>query len=319
MLITPRPEPVPDDESRPSIGWEEAGCPLCASRHWSPLIEAQDPQAGVDGLWFAVVQCDACGTCFTNPRPDAASIGRFYPKNYAPHERHIRPRSASFWRGLKNLWSPPRVEMRPVAWHGEGRLLDFGCGNGAYLKLMADRGWKVTGLDFSSRAVEQIREQLGLTAYLGTLPHIDLEHESFDVITMWHSLEHVHEPMSLLRESRKLLVPGGKIVIAVPNIDSWPFRWFGRHWFGLDVPRHLTHFTPTSLTQMLQRAGFATAPLEFARYSYWIRESARRYCSHHIQAPWTSRAMRNRYLSRIASWWCWLHEQSDCIVATGRR
>lgn len=319
MLLVPRPDPTQQEEKRPLVTWEEAGCPLCAARHWSPLTEAQDPQASSDGLWFAVVQCDACGTCFTNPRPDALSIQHFYPESYAPHQRHVRPLSLSFWHGLRRLWSPRRIEMRPLPWHGQGRLLDFGCGNGAYLKLMADRGWKVVGVDVSTSAVERIRAQFGFTVHNGTLPHIDLEPESFDVITMWHVLEHVHDPLTVLREARQLLVPGGKIVIAVPNIDSLPFRWFGRHWFGLDLPRHLTHFTPTSISQILQRAGFATTPVQFARHSYWTRESARRYCRHHVGAPWTIRIMCNRYLSKFTSWWCWLHHQSDCMVASGWR
>jgi len=319
MLFVPRPEPSSETAAMPAVQWEETACPLCSGRHCSPLIESQDPQKGGEGLWFAVVQCDTCGMCYTNPRPDAASIRHFYPNNYAPHERHVRPRSLSLWRSVKNLWSPPRFDLRPIPWHGQGRLLDFGCGNGAYLKMMATRGWNVTGIDVSVRAVEQVRSELGLTAHLGTLPHSDLAPASFDAITMWHSLEHVHDPLNTLREARQLLAPGGKIVVAVPNIDSWPFRWFGAHWFGLDVPRHLTHFTPTTLVQMLQRAGFATAPVQFVRYEYWIRESARRYCRQHPNAPWTTRLMRTRYSSRLSAWWCWLHDQSDCIVGTGYR
>src|SRR5262249_6939226 len=161
---------------------------------------------------------------FTNPRPDAASIAQFYPEAYTPHHKQLG-RIRTRWNPMR-LLKRPRVEKRPIAWHGQGRLLDFGCGSGAYLREMNSRGWRVVGLDTSRKVVERVRQELGLAAFVGSLPHLDLEAESFDVITMWHALEHVHEPMPVLREARRLLAPGGKIVISVPNIDSLPFRWF---------------------------------------------------------------------------------------------
>src|SRR6266481_3554560 len=180
MLIAGQPEKEPAQET--VIAWEESPCPLCRGPYWSSLLEAQDPHAGADGLWFVVVQCDSCGACFTNPRPDAVSIARFYPSHYAPHEKHHQPRQSSSWSPLR-LLKRPRVEKRPLAWHGQGRLLDFGCGSGGYMRQMHRRGWKVVGLDSSSRMVERIRHELGLTAYVGSLPHLDLEPESFDAIT----------------------------------------------------------------------------------------------------------------------------------------
>src|SRR5258707_628154 len=255
MLIAPQPEKQPAEDSVPAITWEESICPLCHGRYWSPLLEAQDPHAGPDGLWFAVVQCDSCGACFTNPRPDPLTIARHYPNHQHAREKHHQPRTR-IGEAFRS-WRQPGLKPRPIAWHGEGRLLDSGCATGWSLQRMHRRGWKVVGLDAPTRAVRRIREELGLTAFAGSLPHLALEPESFDVITMWQALEHIHEPLPLLREARNLLVPGGKLIVTVPNIDSWPFRWFGRHWFGLDLPRHLTHFTPATLPQMLQRAGFA--------------------------------------------------------------
>ena len=135
-------------------------------------------------------------------------------------------------------------------------MLDFGCGGGSFLARMHERSWQVTGLDVSHAAVQRIRNELGLDALFGTLPHPQLEPGSFDVITMWHSLEHVHSPLNVLREAHRLLARGGRLYVAVPNIDSLPFRWFGSAWYGLDLPRHLTHFSPWTLQLMLERAGF---------------------------------------------------------------
>src|SRR5947209_20601435 len=102
MLIAGQPEKEPADDPRPVVAWDEAPCPLCHGPHWSPLLEAQDPHAGADGLWFAVVQCDSCGTCFTNPRPDARTIGRFHAGHHAP-ETHHQPRRRVGWRALQLL------------------------------------------------------------------------------------------------------------------------------------------------------------------------------------------------------------------------
>jgi 2-polyprenyl-3-methyl-5-hydroxy-6-metoxy-1,4-benzoquinol methylase len=185
--------------------------------------------------------------------------------------------------------------------------------------MMHARGWKVTGLDASGRAVERVRTELGLPALAGTLPHLELDPESFDVITMWHALEHVHDPLSLLREARKLLVPGGKLVVAVPNIDSLPFRWFGRHWFGLELPRHLTHFTPASLPQMLQRAGFVTEPAQHIRHADWLRRSAELACARLTTAPPWQRLLTHRVAARLATWACYVAGQSDCLLIVGYR
>src|SRR5262249_14158800 len=151
------------------------------------------------------------------------------------------------------------------------------------------------------------------------LPHHELEPESFDVITMWHSLEHVHEPAAVLREARQLLVPGGKVVISVPNIDSLPFRWFGRHWFGLELPRRLTHFTPTSLLQMLQRCGFATEPIEHVRHADWLRNAAKRACASRPDAPTWQPALRLRIAANAVTWYCYFTLQCDCILAVGHK
>ena len=120
---------------------------------------------------------------------------------------------------------------------------------------MAEQGWQVTGLDAAVGAVARVRDQ-GLFALEGSLPHPHLRAASFDVVTMWHSLEHVHAPLAILREAFRLLVPGGKLVVAVPNRASWAATAFGPVWFGLDLPRHLTHFDPETLAKMLTASGF---------------------------------------------------------------
>lgn len=300
------------------IDWEETPCLLCGRDNASPLVEAADQTKGGTGLWFAVVQCQDCGLCYTNPRPSVQSIGQFYPSVYRPHRTpSARRRGATLKRWLRG-WRKPRKERQHLPKHGKCRLLDFGCGGGSFLERMSQQGWQTMGVDVSEQAVQRIREELGLEAVVGTLPHPDLEPCSFDVITMWHSLEHVHQPLQVLREARRLLAPGGKLIVAVPNIDSVPFRWFGSAWFALDLPRHLTHFAPWTLHLMLEQAGFRVQQPRMIRHSDWLRSSAKRACATGRASSW-HHLLTFKPAARLATWYSYWTDQTDCILVSAER
>src|SRR5262249_35997034 len=238
MLAAPAP-------SAPTIFWQDVPCPLCGGEKALRFVAATDP-LGEPGTLFQVVRCQACGLCYTNPRPDPASIGFFYPADYGPHHRKQARRLT-----LPFL-SRRESDRRTLPWHGEGRLLDYGCGRGAFLDRMARRGWQVLGIDFSETAVASVRENYNLPPLLGTLPHPALGPSSLDVVTMWHVLEHLPDPLHTLRHAREVLAPAGKLCVEVPALDSWAYRVFGPDWFGLELPRHLTHFTSDTLRAMLE-------------------------------------------------------------------
>jgi len=313
--------PIPKTESAPetTLRWDESPCPLCGHARYTPIIEAADANADSDGLRFCVVKCNQCELLYTNPRPDEASIGAFYSDSYRPHRRARQMRRPlRKWVPLTSLSGRPVLERRSIPLHGAGRLLDFGCGGGSFLERMAEQGWEVTGLDASLNTVQMIRDELGLKALEGTLPHPELEPESFDVVTMWHSLEHVHRPLDVLHEAKRLLVPGGRLLVAVPNIDSLPFRWFGESWFGLDLPRHLTHFTPITLRLMIERAGFQVREVRWIRHSDWLRSSAKLAVRQNSASFWR-RSLCSKPLARLVAWGCYQLRQSDCIFALAER
>jgi SAM-dependent methyltransferase len=183
---------------------------------------------------------------------------------------------------------------------------------------MALFGWSVTGLDAAATAVNRIRDELGFPALLGSLPHPELTPGSFDVVTMWHSLEHVHDPLAVLREARRVHVPGGRLIAAVPNIESLPFYVFGRSWFGLDLPRHLTHFSPKTLRAMLEVAGFHVQSVRSIRHSDWLRSSAK-LAVRDSRGGWGSRLLRSKPLSKLAAWVCYAAGLSDCMMAVAER
>jgi SAM-dependent methyltransferase len=301
----PRNLEAPAAGPRVRVEWEEVPCPLCGSQRQSTLLEAPDLAPDGSGLWFAVAQCQSCRLAFTNPRPTPASIANFYPASYGPHQAPRR-------LGRKGRG------RRDLAPQGLGRLLDFGCGNGAFLASMHRQGWHVTGLDTSAAAVRRVRDDLGLPALVGSLPHPQLAEASFDLITMWHALEHVHAPLAVLRAAHRLLAPGGKLVLAVPNLDSAAFRWCGAAWIGLDLPRHLIHFTPHTLTLILERAGFEPGTVRPVRHSSWLRQSASRACQHFRGTLW-HRWLQHKLPSRLAASYACLTGQADCITITAKK
>lgn len=315
--LSPRPETAP---AGPAVAWDDAPCPLCGHDDAEPVLEAPYPTpAAGPGLVFAVVRCRRCDLRYTNPRPDPASVGAFYPADYKPHRRPRKmrlARSRSWWGKVSGRACPERSGALP--WHGEGRLLDFGCGGGSFLKRMAGQGWRVTGLDAAVGAVRRVQEEFGLNALVGSLPHPDIAPASFDVVTMWHSLEHVHDPLAILREAYQLLVPGGKLVVACPNIESLPFRWFGPAWFGLDLPRHLTHFTPATLTDVLTTAGFSPGRVRPVRHSDWLRSSAKLAVEQGAAAGW-QRALTWKPLAKAAAWLTYAAGGSDCMMTVATR
>lgn len=313
-MMLPRLQASP----RAATAWTEAPCPLCDGERFEIALESQDP-AGDGGRVFCVVRCRSCGLHFTNPRPDESSIGDFYPEDYKPHARRNARRRALGRSRLAWLTGRDTAERRgelPV--DRPGRLLDFGCGSGSYLARMAELGWSVTGLDASPNAVRTVRHELNVPAFLGSLPHQDLEACSFDAITMWHALEHVHEPRAVLRAAFELLVPGGVLLIAVPNIGSLPARWFGPDWFGLDLPRHLTHFDRRTLSDMLLLEGFEVQSLRGVKHSDWLRSSAE-LAARRGRGTRLQRCLRWKPAAKLAAWYTWLTNSCDCLLAIARR
>lgn len=281
---------------------EQVGCPVCACNRHRAQRSGRDPSGTREE--FLVVECAECGLWFTNPRPTVDAIGGYYPAEYLPHSRPARAdRELRGWYPLDWLTSSA---SRP-------RLLDFGCGAGHFLSAMRRRGWEVAGVDHSSAAIDLIRAQ-GIPAFEGTLPREDLAPRSFDLATMWHALEHLHDPITILRETGKLLAPGGRLVLAVPNAAGWQSQWFGTHWFGLELPRHLTHFTAKSLTKTLNAAGFEIKGLRRSRHADWVRSSALRSWN---EGPFSLSAavLRHRSLSRLAAWCLSRGGWGDAILA----
>lgn len=229
---------------------EQRGCPTCGEQRATPVLEPRDP--GNQMSRYRVVRCAACGLCFTRPLPDEAEYTALYNEAYYLGQQ-ARLIGGELLRGvLDESIVAGRLGLlrRPP-----GRALDVGCGPGLYLDRLRRRGWQVEGTDRSPAAVRLTRRR-GLTVHHGPLAELDLPSDSFDLVTLWHVLEHLEDPLGDLLTIRRLLRPGGELMLEVPNFASVTSRWAGASWFSLQVPVHLQHFSPASLDRLLHRAGF---------------------------------------------------------------
>lgn len=254
-------------------------CYLCRLKG-SQLYEGMsDLWFGVPGVWNLNRCTDPqCGLVWMNPMPSSGEVWKAYRTyfthgNYSPENKQrigmldvlllkvLKPLYKAFWyasslRWFEKRWRKRRDDMFLAEVVPGGKLLDVGCGTGDYLARMRRKGWVVEGSEVDSEAVEWAREKHRLTVHLGTLESIRLPAESYAVVTLSHVIEHVHDPVALLSECYRLLLPGGRLVLATPNIESFGHRCFGRHWSLLDPPRHLYLFTRRTLKECATRAGF---------------------------------------------------------------
>jgi len=204
-----------------------------------------------------LVRCRACGLVYQSPRPTITEMSEHYPPEYEPYVDHAAGREPNPL--LKRAYAygvQKRTRYVTRRKHG-GRLLDIGCASGTFLLGMrAHRGWQVQGVEPSAQIAEYARSMHNLDVFPGTLEEANFPGETFDCVTMWDVLEHVHDPMSTLREINRVLKHDGILVIRVPNLASWDATLFGNAWAGLDAPRHLYVFRPETLKAMLAQANF---------------------------------------------------------------
>lgn len=327
------------------VKWETISCPLCGSDNEKALLEKViEPEQ----LKCRMAQCNECAMVYLNPRPTQETIGHFYPENYEAYrsprlggnfrkrfrdwmtgmiqtELHGYPGAKSnFARKLlarfaSPLFAPDRASHTSIPFHGQGKLLDVGCGGGWFIHRMQQRGWDVTGIDFSAHAVEMTRKNYQLPAHIGTLPHPKIQPESFDVVNLGAVLEHVHDPLTTIQSAKDVLRPGGWLVVSVPNLDSWGFRQFGEDWHPLCLPHHLLHFTPTTLKRLIQAQGMEVRELRIVGRSSWMRRSIRNREQRLGTNFWRRLQRTGRLIPSLMTSYSIQRGQGDCLFMIAER
>lgn len=231
---------------------ETVVCNLCGHESARPVYEVEDTNYGLPGN-FSLVSCQRCGLVYLNPRPTVQEIGAYYPAEQYHPFRALQQKD-SFEPAASQRQNADKITQiwgTPTGCH----VLDVGCGSGLFLLAMRQNGWQVHGVEPNQQAAEFAQNTLKLPVTIGDIFQVNQE-DLFDVVTFWDVLEHTHSPRDVLVQAHALLNPNGLLVINVPNWASLERKLFKRKWIAIDAPRHLYHFSPETITRLLQNCGF---------------------------------------------------------------
>jgi 2-polyprenyl-3-methyl-5-hydroxy-6-metoxy-1,4-benzoquinol methylase len=230
-------------------------CPVCNKSSFSNYLNVEDYT--VSHKEFTIQQCNACYFLFTNPRPDEASIGAYYQsQDYISHHDDARGLMSNIYKSVRNYTIKQKVNLINELAGTKGKLLDVGCGTGYFANAAKENGWKIAGTE-PDEGARKVASQRTKTPIFETIYAKELEHEKFDVITLWHVLEHVHQLNETIDWLSAHLTKDGSLLIAVPNPESFDSLKYGRFWAAYDVPRHLYHFTKNTMKELLSRHNMA--------------------------------------------------------------
>lgn len=241
-------------------------CPICTSIHLNDYMEAKDNL--VSKNVFTIQKCSECGFVFTNPRPDKKSISNYYiSEEYISHSAEKESLFSRLYGYIRDKNIAYKLKLISSFKKGDLQLFDYGCGVGTFLINAQEKGWSVSGFEPSVQARElAIQSSIDLKSLDEILSH---ETKCFDVITLWHVLEHIHDLDETIEKLKSVLKDDGLLVVAVPIANAWDAQKYKNDWAALDVPRHLYHFTQSSIEKLFFKFGMKIAsihPLKFDAY-----------------------------------------------------
>jgi 2-polyprenyl-3-methyl-5-hydroxy-6-metoxy-1,4-benzoquinol methylase len=275
------------------------GCPICNSNNIQQQLAAKDYT--VSQNIFSIWHCNACTARFTQDVPGQDTIGAYYAsENYISHSDTKKGIINSLYHLVRKrtLGAKRRLVINKTG-IAKGAILDIGCGTGAFLNTMQEAKWNITGLEPDTIARTKAAELYNIQPQEpGKL--FDLTQASFNAITLWHVLEHVHELHAYIKQIEKLLAPGGKAFIAVPNYTSKDADIYKQYWAAYDVPRHLYHFSPQSMETLLAQHGLkltAVKPMWFD--SFYVSMLSEQYKNGKGNIV---KAVFNGFVSNLKAW-----------------
>lgn len=240
-------------------------CPCCNSKNFSKLLTAKDYTVSSEN--FDVLVCNDCTIAFTQNVASQEHIGKYYQsQNYISHSDTKDGFISKVYHSVRNITLVSKLKLvQNVTRKAKGNLLDVGAGTGAFTNTMLQAGWNVTALEPDDIARSKAKSKYGLELRSPSELFTQTA-ESFDAITLWHVLEHIHTLKDYLKQFQAILKKDGRLVIAVPNYTSYDANYYKEFWAGYDVPRHLYHFSPASMEVLAKQFGFvieATKPMWF--------------------------------------------------------
>ncbi len=255
-------------------------CYLCSTQGKELYSGLTDRIFGAPGIWI-LKQCQnaACGLVWLDPMPRPEDISLAYRRYYTHQGTEVNKSIATLAPTEKKVNSglgalvhrtlrfcifkvtgigkeQDGIRTRYLGGQTPGNLLEVGCGAGDYLALMRGMDWDVEGVEIDQAACQHARKKHGLKVHEGTLESKEYAENSFDAIVLNHVIEHVFDPITLIKECRRVVKPGGKIILLTPNMESWGHRKFKKDWINLDPPRHIFLFSPKTMLACATAVGF---------------------------------------------------------------
>ena len=256
-------------------------CPICSGHQFTTIRTCTDFTTTKET--FNLAECIGCNFVFTQPRPAAAEIGKYYQSDkYISHTGGSQSLIDRIYLLARQYTLAQK--RKTIERHAQGKtILDFGCGTGEFLKEMQGHGYQTVGVEPADNAREKSIQLNGkvIASSLDQIPP-----QPYDVITLWHVLEHLHEPAQYLRQFHELLSHSGTIFIAVPNRNAPDAKHYQSYWAAYDVPRHLWHFSQQDMTALLRNHGFKLKSIHPMKLdSYYVSMLSESYKSPH-QPKW---------------------------------
>lgn len=242
---------------------EISDCPVCQTNIFEKYLDVKDYT--VSQKMFQIVTCKSCGFKFTNPRPSKNEIGEYYKaESYISHTNTSKGIIDKMYHAVRKYTLKDKINLINNQNPDKGKLLDVGCGTGLFLNEAREDGWTVDGIEPDAGA-RKIAEEINKTKIKSEVL-TSFKNEEFNIITMWHVLEHVHELNDTINWLKERLTENGSLIVAVPNYESKDAEKYQAQWAAYDVPRHLYHFSQKSIKQLFEQKGLQlekTIPMKF--------------------------------------------------------
>ncbi len=260
-------------------------CPVCEGNKFSTFLTTTD--FFVSGEEFRIKKCESCGLGITEDIEDENNIGSYYKsENYISHSNTAVGFVNSIYHKIrKYMLGQKRKLVEKVTGLKSGRILDVGAGTGFFLNEMKNHGWKISGTEKSPEARNFAKTEHGLELK-DTDKLFQISNESYDIITLWHVLEHIHRLDKNLETFARLLTKNGKLLIAVPNYTSYDATHYKKFWAAWDVPRHIWHFSPKQINKLGAKHGFKLTSVRAMPFdSFYISLISEKYKKSVLSLP----------------------------------
>lgn len=234
----------------------EESCFICGARNWKPLYQTRDFLHDIEGM-FWLLECANCKLVTIHPRLSNDKLDKYYPDDYIAYPSAIEDETKWHKRADRQRGVRRRCDFSiQESGKSTGTILDIGSATGIYLKAMQDKGWEAIGLEPSEYAANYAQKHLNLNIIHGYLKEDTFQANQFDLVTLWDVFEHLPNPEETLQIIRKILKPGGVLLLTLPNSKSWDRHFFKNAWAGWDAPRHFFIYNEECLTKLLAKHGF---------------------------------------------------------------